>query len=375
MSGGTLLMSIGTESVSNSPSNDSFSHSSSRKKLKYSGVFTNSTKFSSPVASKSTHIHTSLSFNKNVILLNQQYPHFGCGLISSLLETAANDVPKACRLIKQIEEHSNNDNGENTSDGIYKSTTKRSTRDWDSVSPTVHSNFQDSHSEESPSNHSINDSFSNEQFKCSSTLCKPPSHESSPYSFHHASIGLCPLDKNNKETEEHCTSRNTSNSVYTVENEMHGQHSLKHCSYEANQQEQLSTSQNVNFLNFSNSSSHSSSSDSSPSSSTTCSNSKEQYLSEKTSRTNLRLLSSVVLSQYEKILSLQATNAQLNEEISSLKTSLKQSNEQVRQYKEANLALQYYLTSTNTMSPSGCDYFPSSYNNFDFRMNRGPDVF
>lgn len=94
-------------------------------------------------------------------------------------------------------------------------------------------------------------------------------------------------------------------------------------------------------------------------------------------RNNLRLLSRVVLTQYDKIIHLQAANAQLEQEASEAKASLARSTEELRQCRETNQALQYYLSASNNVSHSSCDFYGngSGGNNFNFPFHRGPDVF
>lgn len=105
----------------------------SRKKIRrYNTV---SASFSSPIAeANSTPLLThSASFHSNVDSLCGQFPCVHQGLISSLLETASNDVTKAFRLIQQISDSTRLSDFCNSepSDSTHRPPAKRWERRWD----------------------------------------------------------------------------------------------------------------------------------------------------------------------------------------------------------------------------------------------------
>ena len=416
-----MLMSMGNDNIIHS-GNVLVSHSGlHRKKIRRVEVNEGTSgRCGRDGASSPSPTHSSY-FNNNVIFLSHQFPHVHCGLISSLLEIAAGDVSKTSNLIRQLEECSNLSERKTSGSDECKRHLKRSTRDWDtdifcrndglletpcegaseaSKSHVVKqegdletrnslgtynrfhekdtSNFDVSFS--SPHAKNLPEHNSDASYEVSSSgrhLIKPFQSSPEPQgtcdspSKRSTSRGFSSfLSSPNKSRE--LIKQSNSRQAFTLTS---SSDSLYKGSGSVERHEDLGSS-SVAF------GCDAASQDSLNLSDTVIGQEKQQcpILHDSTSqynglRNNLKLLSYVVVTQHDKIVQLRAQNAELLKEANQAKASLQRSTEELRQCREANLALQYYLSSSNRVKSSEFESYCGATNNFEFSFNRRPDVF
>lgn len=304
------------------------------------------------------------SFDNNVNSLCGRFPSVHQGIITSLLETAANDYYKASSLIQQVSESGVNNNNNSNHSGGSSSAPWRSkrTRDWSGADVSMEEDVGGRSSDEDLERRSSNEGGARSSGKSCLTTIGPPQNDSARCNV---KLETCRIEVQKTAAFDPFRHVQSSQpiSVTTSPVVERAGNDPAPSPHPVSQNSTVSPVQSVSLVG----------------SQPHCSNSSQSFQGLKQT---IQVLSRVVLKQSDKISSLQTEQHRLGEENRQLKSSLLTANEEVRQYREANQILQFYLSSHCASS----DFLGSNNNgngpgghgsSFDFfnSSNRMPDVF
>lgn len=348
----TMITSVGFPRASTSFNN--FGRKKARKASRCLSPLTTSTKITDQ-QNNSILFKRSGSFNSNVALLCDQFPSVHCGIISSLLESASNDVSKASCLIQQISESVTN------SHSSQNPSTRRAKRhrDWAAVDVSM----EDDQSDDEPTIPSqtakINESNISHPIPNVPQIDSPfPKQQTSSNSFPHPPPSSTSVSQSSPSDSPLSPIQSSDDAPM-------------------NQQRPSSPSSTIASL----APPHTSSP---PSLSVNGSFSKSLQTVQGLKHT-IQVLSRVILKQNDRMTLLQTEQNRLLDENRQLKSSLDSANDELKQCRETNQVLQFYVSSSNRVStsdflgtgenggsgPSGCNGGGLDF----FKGNRMPDVF